>query len=239
MATHTDTGNCPSRSEVTRQRLLDAALRLFGREGFDAVSTRSLAAAANVNQAAIPYHFDSKEGLYCAVARTIVDNMQASSMGALTQTIRARHVDGVTDLQQARADIVALVLALLQKIVQGSNRYEVGCFIMREQMQPTAAMDVLYADMLEPLHELLGELVAALRDKPETDPEVIIEVQVLYGQAVVFGAHRTTLSRRLGPTGTQKQRLEHVKSVVHDMIMRQFPLPDDEQGPFGNNPVIR
>src|SRR5699024_965607 len=99
---------CPSRSEVTRQRLLDAALRLFGRDGFDAVSTRALAAAADVNQAAIPYHFDSKEGLYCAVARYIVDNMRASSMGPLTQAIRARHAAGVTDLQQARADIVAL-----------------------------------------------------------------------------------------------------------------------------------
>src|SRR5699024_1910746 len=194
MGTQTGTGkHCPSRSEATRQRLLDAALRLFGREGFDAVSTRALAAAADVNQAAIPYHFDSKEGLYCAVARQIVDNMKASPMGPLMQTIHEHHAAGVTNLAQARADIAALVLGLLRKIMHGSHRCDVGCFIMREQMQPTAAMDVLYNDMLAPFHELLGRLVAALRDKPETDPEIIIEVQVLFGQAVVFGAHRTTL----------------------------------------------
>src|SRR5699024_4323348 len=114
-----------------------------------------------------------------------------------------------------------------QKIVQESHQYEIGCFIMREQMQPTTAMDVLYTDMLQPLHELLGQLVAALRGKPESDPQIIIEVQILYGQAVVFGAHRTSLRRRLGPTGTHKQHLEHVQTVLHDMIMRQFPLPDD------------
>lgn len=221
----TDSGNSnQARSASTRQRLLDAALRLFGRDGFDAVGTRALAAAAGVNQAAIPYHFDSKEGLYCTVAQRIVDDLQASPMGALLQTIQARHADGVTDLPQARADVIALVLGLLQRIVQGSHRYEVGCFIMREQMQPTAAMDILYTGMLAPLHELLGQLVGALRGKPPTDPEIIIEVQVLYGQAVVFGAHRTTLRRRLGSDATQ-QHSAQLQRVVHDMIMRQFPLP--------------
>src|SRR5699024_10608813 len=100
---------------------------------------------------------------------------------------------------------------------QGSNRHETGYFIMREQMQPTAAMDILYTDMLEPMHELLGRLVAALRGKPESDPVVIIEVQVLYGQAVVFGAHRTTLRRRLGATDTGQQHLAQARRVVHDM----------------------
>lgn len=227
MTPSSGSNNAPSRSEMTRQRLLDAALVLFGREGFDAVSTRALAAAADANQAAIPYHFGSKEGLYCAVAHRIVDNMQAS-MGGLLADIRAHHAAGVTNLRQARTDVAALLLALLQKIVQGSNRYEVGYFIMREQMQPTAAMDILYDDMLEPMHELLGQLVAALRGQPATAAEIIIEVQVLYGQAVVFGAHRTTLRRRLGTTNTHKQNLERAKAVVHAMIMRQFPLPDDD-----------
>jgi AcrR family transcriptional regulator len=52
---------------ATRNRLLAAGLELFGRDGFDAVTTRQIADAAGVNQAAIPYHFGGKEGVYRAV----------------------------------------------------------------------------------------------------------------------------------------------------------------------------
>src|SRR5947207_9900827 len=61
----------------TRQRLIRAGLVLFGAQGLDGVSTRQLAAAAKVNQAAIPYHFGGKEGVYRAVATYLVETMGA------------------------------------------------------------------------------------------------------------------------------------------------------------------
>lgn len=47
-----------------RVRLLDAAETLFADFGFNGVSTRQLAEAANVNLGAIPYHFKTKENLF-------------------------------------------------------------------------------------------------------------------------------------------------------------------------------
>jgi AcrR family transcriptional regulator len=47
----------------TKLRILDAAERLFGEEGFKAVSLRRITAAAGVNLASIHYHFGSKEEL--------------------------------------------------------------------------------------------------------------------------------------------------------------------------------
>ena len=51
----------------TRQRILDAAEKLFARHGFESTSLRSIIASAGVNLAAIHYHFRSKEGLIGAV----------------------------------------------------------------------------------------------------------------------------------------------------------------------------
>lgn len=51
----------------TRQRILDAAEKLFARHGFESTSLRSIIASAGVNLAAIHYHFRSKEGLIRAV----------------------------------------------------------------------------------------------------------------------------------------------------------------------------
>ncbi|NUS83332.1 MAG: helix-turn-helix transcriptional regulator, partial [Streptomyces sp.] len=51
----------------TRDRLLDAAERLFGEHGFAATSLRTVTVAAEANVAAVNYHFGSKEGLLRAV----------------------------------------------------------------------------------------------------------------------------------------------------------------------------
>lgn len=48
----------------TRQRILDTAEQLFAAEGPAAVTLRSIAAAADVNVAAVNYHFGSKEKLF-------------------------------------------------------------------------------------------------------------------------------------------------------------------------------
>ena len=51
----------------TKQRILDAAERLFASHGFAATSLRSIISAAGVNLAAVHYHFRSKEALLEAV----------------------------------------------------------------------------------------------------------------------------------------------------------------------------
>jgi AcrR family transcriptional regulator len=47
----------------TRQRILDTAERLFGENGYAGTSLRQIIGAAEVNLAAIHYHFGSKEDL--------------------------------------------------------------------------------------------------------------------------------------------------------------------------------
>jgi len=211
-----------TRSEATRAQLLDAGLVLFSRRGFDGVSTRALATAAGVNQAAIPYHFQSKEGLYHAVAHRIVDMLRVEVQPVIDE-VRQRHGSGVTDLRTAREDVIALVLVLLEEILSQPDHREIGNFIVREQMQPTPAMDILYDGLMHPMHQLLGTLVAALRGKAEDDPDLIIEVQALYGEAIVFGVHRTTLIRRLGVVALDGY-VDRITGVVRNLVERQFPL---------------
>src|SRR5262245_52349385 len=51
----------------TKQRILDSAERLFGAYGVEATSLRTIIADAQVNLAAIHYHYHSKEDLLDAV----------------------------------------------------------------------------------------------------------------------------------------------------------------------------
>src|SRR3954469_17851570 len=54
-------------SKVTRSKIIKAAARIFAEDGYDGASVRRIVARADVNQAAINYHFGSKEALYRAV----------------------------------------------------------------------------------------------------------------------------------------------------------------------------
>jgi AcrR family transcriptional regulator len=67
----------------TRTRILDAAEELFMQHGFEATSMRLLTTKAEVNLAAVNYHFGSKHALIEAVFRRRLDPMNAVRIAEL------------------------------------------------------------------------------------------------------------------------------------------------------------
>jgi TetR/AcrR family transcriptional regulator len=55
------------KGEHRRRQLIDVAIELFARKGFGGTTTREIAKAADVNEAIIFRHFETKEGLYAAI----------------------------------------------------------------------------------------------------------------------------------------------------------------------------
>jgi AcrR family transcriptional regulator len=214
--------NQQSNGEQTRDKLIDAGLQAFSDHGFDGVSTRALAQAAGVNQAAILYHFQSKEGLYLAVTEAVVARVKPGLL-PLAQAVQERLSAGMTR-QQASRDIQAIVTALLRQILtlNAGSSCRIGPFMLREQLKPTAAFDILYQELMEPLHTLLCQLVALVHGSLPTSRNVIIEVQALTGQAIIFGAHRATLLRRLGQASLDEAGIDEIVTVLTSSLARQF-----------------
>ena len=84
-----------AKAEETRERILDAALRLFRERGFDETTMRDIAAEAEVATGAAYYYFRSKEELVVAFyvrtaeeAREIVPKLLGRS-GDLRKRLRA------------------------------------------------------------------------------------------------------------------------------------------------------
>jgi len=69
----------------TKQRILEAAENLFARHGFAGASLRQVTATAQVNLAAVNYHFGSKEKLVEEVFRRRLDALNADRLAALAQ----------------------------------------------------------------------------------------------------------------------------------------------------------
>jgi AcrR family transcriptional regulator len=69
-------------SKATREKIIKAASRAFALNGYEGASIRTIVAEADVNQAAINYHFGSKEGLYRAVLQAAVRALMSDGDGA-------------------------------------------------------------------------------------------------------------------------------------------------------------
>lgn len=69
----------------TRERILGVAETLFARHGFAGASLRQVTAAANVNLAAVNYHFGSKESLIEEVFRRRLDELNRHRLSALAE----------------------------------------------------------------------------------------------------------------------------------------------------------
>jgi AcrR family transcriptional regulator len=74
------------KSEVTRARILDVALDLFRRQGFEETTMRGIAAAAEVSLGSAYYYFQSKEDLVMAFYERAIDAMTPKMEAALAGT---------------------------------------------------------------------------------------------------------------------------------------------------------
>jgi AcrR family transcriptional regulator len=103
----------------TKDRILGAAEELFAQHGFAGTSLRQVTSRADVNIAAVNYHFGSKENLVNEVFRRRMDEMSAQRVARL----EAAMADGACDLEAVLAAFVEPALAMAQ------DRHGGGAFI--------------------------------------------------------------------------------------------------------------
>lgn len=100
----------------TREQILDAAEAMFADNGVEAVPLRRIIAEAGVNQAAIHYHFGSKEALVQAVFARRFDPLNRERIMRL-DALEARAAEGTPKLE----DLLYAVVAPAFHVSQGSN----------------------------------------------------------------------------------------------------------------------
>ncbi len=197
------------RSETTRQRLIDTGLELFGRYGLDGVTTRQLATAAHVNQAAIPYHFGGKEGVYLAVAEQIT--------AQISPRIQSLQNDLTESIEQETPEVLLLEITLKLADIAFSPEHNASWFIFltREQFNPTPAANILHTGFMLPAHQLVSILLSRITgEAPESDA-IILLTHAYLGQLINFVIGKATLSRRLNwPLEFGPQEWLQIKSVI-------------------------
>jgi len=209
------------RGEDARRRILDAALELFARDGFDRASTRDLAERAGVNLPAIQYYFGSKEGLYRTVVEEIIHLMD-SRIGPLATRIQ-------TELETAdpsRAQLVAMLREIIEAVVglmlddAAPGRQVRQKFFARMEAEPDAAFEALQACMIRTVCVPCRLLVGRLTGLPADDERVLLRVMTTIGLAKVFCGWG--VAGFLGWTTIGPDRVRIVQTTIGDQIEDLF-----------------
>jgi AcrR family transcriptional regulator len=79
----------------TKTRILDAAEKLFGKNGFDATSLRDITAEADVNLAAVNYHFQTKDSLIDAVIARRIEPLNRKRLEMLESAGPNPHIEQI------------------------------------------------------------------------------------------------------------------------------------------------
>jgi len=136
----------------TRQRLLEAAGEVFAEHGFRAATVRDICQRANVNIAAVHYHFGDKERLYAEVLRYAHHCCLEKYPPDL----------GLQQDATAAERLHAFVHSFLLRIFDKGRLAWYGKLLSHEMIAPTAALDALVETEIRPSAEQLQSIVREL-----------------------------------------------------------------------------
>ncbi|MBZ9855663.1 CerR family C-terminal domain-containing protein [Mesorhizobium sp. CA13] len=204
----------PPAAEMTREALVRAALKLFGRQGFDGTSTREIAAEAKANIGSIAYHFGSKEGLRLAAADHIVDTIQSVAGQALGEA----RAPAIANPETARAQLFAALERMVAFVVAQPQAGEIVQFVLRELSHPTAALDRIYEGVFEPTHRRLCLLWEEATGEAAESEATRLTVFTLIGQVIYFRIGREAVMRRMGWREIGAAEAAKVAAVTSDNL---------------------
>jgi AcrR family transcriptional regulator len=207
----------PDRDRDTRQRLIDAGLEIFGTYNLEGATTRQLAEHAGVNQAAIPYYFGGKEGLYFAVIEHLF-SANFAVIGPVVTALQGELASKKPTRDEALALLKKLLNTMLERILARKASSTWARIIMREQMQPTQAFSLIYENGIRRVHEAVAMLLAIILEKKPTDRRVILRSHMVVGQILIFLAGRETIRRRLNLTGYTDEEVKEIKQALDDQL---------------------
>lgn len=204
-------------AEHTRHSLLHAALQLFGEKGFEATSTREIAAAAKANIGSIAYHFGGKEGLREACATYIVETIN----GIAGDAFAGANLSDPRRMSPAEAEafLLPVLETMIGFIVVRPEAREIAQFVLREMAYPTQALETIYKGVFEPIHQRLCGLWEAATGEPADSDRTKLTVFTLFGQVVYFRIGREVVKRRMGWSDIGQREADAVLDVTRDNLL--------------------
>jgi AcrR family transcriptional regulator len=199
--------------DATRDRIMEAALDLFGERGLTGTTVRDIAKRANINVAAISYHFRGKDELYRAVAETVIGSIEERARQRIAPLLQ----NPPRDARSAAKALEDFAETMVDVIVGPEEMRRVARFIIREQMQPTFAFEILYA-LMSRMHGAATQLLALAAGLDPQGKEAMLRTFMIVGQVVFLRIGEAAVTRRLQIKVYDEALLAEVKAIIRQNV---------------------
>jgi AcrR family transcriptional regulator len=195
-------------SDQTRTAILAAAERLYADRGFGDVTLRDIVAEANVNLAAVNYHFGSKDELIAElfVTRSLALNKE-----------RLRELREAEEAGDGRADISEVLRALVGPTLRGclgpeNQRSTPARFMIRVSIESVPAIRRIRNREIDHLRKFVAAMRRSLPDRSE--------VELYWGLHFALAMAQQTVrdSERLAKLSQGKCDVDDVESVIDRVV---------------------
>jgi len=151
------TGKKQSGRKPGKERILDAAERLFARNGFYGISVRDITEAAGVDVALVSYHFGGKRELFAAVFQRRAELLNPERL-AMLEEVRRAALPGVPTLENI---VNAFTYPLLERSARGGPGWKSYFALVAQVNNSPEWAPVLMTQHFDPL---VARFIAVLRE---------------------------------------------------------------------------
>ena len=174
-------------ADHTRARLLQSARKIFAEQGYEDAKVRDICTLADVNVAAVNYHFGDKLGLYTAVLK---DALRAEADMEFFERLQSC---------ESPEEALRVYIRTFLHEAYGRNADSVHvCLMTQELARPSAALDRVVEEVIRPRYEFLRKTIGHILHLPPDHDKVRLCVHSIIGQVVHY-AHAMPVISRLWP----------------------------------------
>jgi AcrR family transcriptional regulator len=200
--------------DETSARIIEAALTLFGEQGYEGASTREIAELAGVNAPALNYYFKSKEGLYNACIEYMVEQIWAFLAPTIEQA--QAQLGARPDTEQLIETFCSIQSKIAEFMLVSNRTNSWRKFYAREQagLGPSAGEEMISQRIGQRLIGVTSGIISRLMGPHASQEECILRSMTLTGQLLPFHLTRNSSLKALDWDVLTPQRYAMLMNIV-------------------------
>jgi TetR/AcrR family transcriptional regulator, regulator of cefoperazone and chloramphenicol sensitivity len=189
---------------LLKQRIVDAAAKVFAEKGFAEATIREICRRAKVNIAAVNYYWGSKEHLYRKVIEELIIERKSSYP-----------FDVVMDESlPPEVRLEKFIELYLYRLLDSGRPAWSSKIMVREMTQPTEAVNAVIDKLIKPTYEILTSIIKALYGNKASEDKIKLAAASIISQCIFYfntgNIMDRLISRKMLPVFKLEEVAEHI-----------------------------